>query len=402
MAKFKELLLKEYGKEYDFKLKKQYSEPKIYTANGDLSKKWYVYFSFRNPNTGKLERQKPVYVSLKITSKRERMKHLKIYQEALIKLLESGYSPYVKNEFEEESVLMNVNEAFNHALSIKKLAMNDYSYKKFSQRIRRFLKFTEEIGYNFRNINELNRKVVNEYLKRVQSKSSASNRNNSRRDLNTIYSVLVKENIVKYNIISNIDVIKAKPIKNKAYTAKEADRIFEYIKNKDPQLLLFLQFVSYAFLRPVEVCRLKIKDIDMESRRLYFKSKGKPLKTKIIVDLLYNELPDLSKYDLSHYMFTPEGVPNDWKANESSRRNYFTDQYSKIKKELGFGPEYNVYSFRHSFAVRIYRELRKTKSPFEAKSYLMLITGHASMSSLEKYLREIDAELPEDYSDLLK
>lgn len=28
----------------------------------------------------------------------------------------------------------------------------------------------------------------------------------------------------------------------------------------------------------------------------------------------------------------------------------------------------------------------------------MLITGHSSMQSLEKYLREIDAELPEDYS----
>jgi hypothetical protein len=28
----------------------------------------------------------------------------------------------------------------------------------------------------------------------------------------------------------------------------------------------------------------------------------------------------------------------------------------------------------------------------------MLITGHTSMSSLEKYLRDIDAELPEDYS----
>ena len=32
----------------------------------------------------------------------------------------------------------------------------------------------------------------------------------------------------------------------------------------------------------------------------------------------------------------------------------------------------------------------------------MLITGHTSMLALEKYLRDIDAELPEDYSNLLK
>ena len=44
----------------------------------------------------------------------------------------------------------------------------------------------------------------------------------------------------------------------------------------------------------------------------------------------------------------------------------------------------------------------KDSTPFEAKSKLMLITGHNSMSALEKYLRDIDAELAQDYSNLLK
>jgi len=46
--------------------------------------------------------------------------------------------------------------------------------------------------------------------------------------------------------------------------------------------------------------------------------------------------------------------------------------------------------------------MRKTLTPFETKSKLMLITGHSTMTALEKYLRDIDAELPEDYSKLLK
>ncbi len=32
----------------------------------------------------------------------------------------------------------------------------------------------------------------------------------------------------------------------------------------------------------------------------------------------------------------------------------------------------------------------------------MLITGHSTMTALEKYLRDIDAELPTDYSNLLE
>ncbi len=44
----------------------------------------------------------------------------------------------------------------------------------------------------------------------------------------------------------------------------------------------------------------------------------------------------------------------------------------------------------------------RDSSPFAAKSELMVITGHTSMTALEKYLRDIDAELPADYSALLK
>lgn len=32
----------------------------------------------------------------------------------------------------------------------------------------------------------------------------------------------------------------------------------------------------------------------------------------------------------------------------------------------------------------------------------MLITGHTTITALEKYLRDIDAELPKDYSSLIK
>lgn len=61
-----------------------------------------------------------------------------------------------------------------------------------------------------------------------------------------------------------------------------------------------------------------------------------------------------------------------------------------------------MYSFRHTFITKLYRELVKGSTPFEAKSKLMLITGHASTSALEKYLRDIETELPDDYSSLLK
>ena len=51
----------EHDLEHDMSVNDQFSNPKIYTANGDITKRWYVYFSYRNPNTGKLERMKNIY-----------------------------------------------------------------------------------------------------------------------------------------------------------------------------------------------------------------------------------------------------------------------------------------------------------------------------------------------------
>ena len=39
----------EHKSEHDLTKSKPYSTPKIYDANGDLGKRWYVYFSYKNP-----------------------------------------------------------------------------------------------------------------------------------------------------------------------------------------------------------------------------------------------------------------------------------------------------------------------------------------------------------------
>ncbi len=116
---------------------------------------------------------------------------------------------------------------------------------------------------------------------------------------------------------------------------------------------------------------------------------------------MLSSLPDLSSYNVSDYIFTPTGL-GEWMAKEINKRNYFSNRFKKVKDKLKLGEEYGLYSFRHTYITKLYRVLRKTASPFEAKSKSMLITGHSSMIALEKYLRDIDAELPEDYSDLLR
>lgn len=431
-------LQNEYESEYDLHLKKNFSVPKIYSANGDLNKRWYVYFSYRDPNSGKLKRQTPIYSNAnKFKTKEERLSVLVTYRKALLNLLKKGYSPHADNEElyakltgnntqlpsinkEREIALeptqansdqvdntresvMTYKEAFTFGLKQKEKLINETTRRSFENRLKNFLRWVEENHPNVQGINEIDKRLVSSFLSDVLSKTSARNRNNFRADLSSIMQVLYDNDIVKSNIIKQIPVLKSIPKRNKTYTQEKQEEIFEYLEKEDRNLLLFIKFISYNFLRPIEVCRLQIGDIDLKNKTIQFQAKNSPVKTKIIPDLLIKELPNLSKLKKGLFLFTPDEIGGKWDTELENKRDYYSKRFKRVVKDhFGLGKDYGLYSFRHTYITKLYRHLVKESSPFEAKSKLMLITGHSSMSALEKYLRDIDAELPEDYSHMLE
>ena len=215
--------------------------------------------------------------------------------------------------------------------------------------------------------------------------------------------MLKNNELVEENYIPTIPVLKSKPTRNKTYTLKEQENIFNYLEKKDPNLLLLIKFVSYSFMRPIEVCRLRIKDLNLETKTVEFKAKNSQLKTKRLPQILLNDLPDLSQLEKESLLFTAEKIGGFWDANETNRRDHFCKRFkSVVKDHFKFNEDYGIYSFRHTFITKLYRELIKSMTPEVAKSKRMLITGHTTLDALKKYLRTVDAELPADYSELFK
>lgn len=191
--------------------------------------------------------------------------------------------------------------------------------------------------------------------------------------------------------------MKSSPKRNKSYSQGQVDLLFKEIEKKDPQLFLFVQFVSYNFLRPIEVVRLRYKDLKIAENPpfLEVRAKNKLEKTKIIPQILLKEILKMRYQDVNDLVFltNDKGI----ETTEVNRRNYFTKKFNEIKKDLKLGKEYTMYSFRHTFITKLYREIRKEKS----YDVLMKITGHNTFTVLKMYLRDIDAELAEDYSKYL-
>ncbi len=415
----------EHDLEHDLTRKKPFSIPKIYDANGDLGKRWYVYFSYLNPATGKLERMKNIYGKTnRYKTKEARYSILRIYKKRLIKLLEEGYNPLLDNTKHHESQLKqskskeisidknkpikdnisvhSLEGAIEIALELKANIVNTRTFVDYENRCKTFVKWLNENNVNISNVKDIRKKSVVEFLNAIQLKTSPRNRNNYKTCLSSIFQTMEDNEIIEKNYFKNISQLKTNPQRNKTYSQKQQEDIFEYLETKDPILLLYIKFISYNFLRPIEVCRLKVKDVDLENRTLQFKAKNKPLKTKMIPEILINDLPDLSNMDQDYILFTPEVIGGNWETELTNRRDYFSKRFKAVVKDhFGLDKNYGLYSFRHTFITKLYRAMVQDSSPFAAKSSLMQITGHTTMTALEKYLRDIDAELPKDYSKLL-
>ena len=446
---------------YNPMAKRNFSLPKIYTGGIDitnwinyskeeqdtaLKKDWYIYYSYRCPETLLLKRQTPIKGTCNsFKTKKERYSYLSVMRDCLEQLLLTGSNPYIENDFSFLDKLFNksktpqqqikiskskiakievkptpankpdaeilvpvstppenftsIKDAFEHTLKLKKNMMNETSYGNYKLRINKFLKFLPDEA---KPITSITKKDALDFLNDILEKTSPRNRNNYRTDLSSFFSELENNEYIEQNFISKINVLKSNPERNKTFSDVKQLDIYEYLAENDTLLLLFIQFISYNFLRPVEVCRLKIKDIDLNENKLHVKAKNKLVKTKIIPKILIDLLPDLSQMNPEHYLFTPNGLGMEYEAKENNRRDYFSKRFNEVvKKKFNLNQDFGLYSFRHTFITKLYRKLRETNSQQVAKSDLMLITGHTTITALEKYLRDIDAELPEDYSNLL-
>jgi len=379
-----------------------------------LSKAWYVRWSYRNPLTGKLERKNNLHGGVNsFKTKKERLKILKYIKKNLIKVLKNGHTPFNEKEVinigqKEKETSTSVKEAIDAALEIAKSTVTPNTYNNYKKSAYKFLNFLGKHNQS-KDIKLVTRKILIAYLNKVLKNTSARTRNNYRTDLSAVFTILEKKLLlIDYNFIKNIEKEKVKHKRNRTLSNKQLIQITDFLKVNDPVVLLVIRFVAYNFLRPVEVCRLKIKDLNLEEALLYYQAKNKPLKTKRIPSLLLNDLKkmNLHNYDKNSFLITPSGIPGEWEGSDNQRRGVITRRFTRLKSQMvqeGIELEKgdNIYSFRHSYITNLFRHLRTKEnlSFYQAIQQLMPITGHSSESGLMNYIHAIDADIPEDWSE---
>jgi integrase len=403
--------LKSYTNSYTVKYSEVRIYPSVISKKSSFTKdekkyltrkgfRWYVYFDFINPDTGKMERQTAIHqnVNREFPNFDDRRKHIFLIKEALEELLQDGYSPYESKQKESYTAI----DSLDFALSIRKDSISESTYSDYHYRLDLFKNYITKRNLHRVSIDQITRSVVVSFLNEEMKRTTARNRNNCKSCLSSLFSVLVDNELIANNFILSISNVKTNSERNKSYSEKQADKIYSFLLDKDPYLLIFIKFISYNFLRPVEVVRLKCGDVDLESKLIHVRAKNKIDKVKRIPDILIDQLSSMDLSNPDHFLFTPSGHPDFWESNEKSRRGYFSNRFKAVKIAFSLDDKYTVYSFRHTFISKLYREFRKSFEVSATLDKVQLITGHESIDGLKNYLRSIDAEIPDDWSDMMR
>lgn len=402
MSKELIILLTEHETEHSEYMQKPkpYTKPKV-----SKGKRNYIYYSYVDPETGQMTKQKNIYLSAhrRFPNRIERLRYLNEKRKHLEKLLKDGWSPYANKMLVDPDLnVKTISEAFEYAMSIKKAIVAGSTFKGYKSKVKLFENWLLTQNIRHSDIRSVDKRIAKKYLNKVLTSTSPRNHNNTLTDLSAIFSVLASEDFIDVNFFSSIDKVKSSSKRDKTFTKSEMESIREEFKDIDHMMML-INLMYYCLWRSSEVVRLKVSDISLEDRRMTDKTKTKSHKTKIIPEIIFEDLkiyinsyPERKQDD---FLITPKGV-GVWIGNELARQRYYSRVFKKKTSEIGIKGKYSLNSIRHTAATEIFTSLRKDHGFNEALDRFILISGHESIKGALNYIHQLDAELPQEYSDL--
>lgn len=394
---------------------KQYSQAKLYQTkiNGKPAiipgRNWHVYFYFRNPDTNKMQKFTNTHRINSIKDIHERTLAGKSWVQAMNILLDQGYNPFapeiiVQKDFETKVYTLKggLEYAYKNKIGTWKTATAD----DYNTRLNVFLQWAKKCNLKNTNIHEIEDIHIVAFMNWLVSpqgrKVGKTSQDNYKRCLSGLFGKLVQDKILLKNPCTGIETKKDDPIKNTPFTGYQILQIKDYLLANDPKLYDFISHVIYAFLRPREIIRLTAGDIRLREKILTVETKTKRKETKRLIEplLVFYQRINIDSIPKKAHLFTDTGEFKIWEAKEKTKVDHFGHRFAKLKTDLNYGPQYGIYSFRHTAALDLYHRFVKDGATHrEAVSKLMPIIGHENEKTTEKYLRDVGAMLPKDYGE---
>jgi len=374
--------------------------PHLNDCKGDISKNWYIEYSFRLPGDDDLHKYR-VYDNLCSGSAQERRTRASAMMRKITDYLKSGayltqdtnYSPVRQDDthrpehqqWEQRNQELHVEylvPQFLNAIAPRLRPKSRLDYKS------KMKYFVEYMGEKDLPVTMLKKSDIVPFFQ-----SLATDKDLCQRTIEK-YEQMVRS-FFDWLEDMGIREEESNPIKrlpkfgkvidcaSVPYTLDDRDRLKMAIEPKEPFLWLACEMQYYCAIRPgTELRLIKIGMIDREHATITIPSElAKNKKTDHVgvpKDLLDKmDLLGIFRYPGEYYVFGKFGVPGTIPYGKNTMRNRF----NYYREQLGISKDKKFYSWKHTGAISSYNNGMPIQ---ELKDHLR----HASIATTEEYVRK--------------
>lgn len=267
-------------------------------------------------------------------------------------------------------------------ISIKFKDSNSNTYQQYlsyTNTLITYIRATEQMNVK---IKKWKIKDVQNYIKYLQDKKLSNPSINQHISfIKRLFSWCCENEYLEKNPAENVKKMKIiETRERKILSIEEMRKISNYLQKNDYNFYVFTQIVYACLIRPIEIYRLQIKDIDFENRSIIIsgtKSKNHKYRSIVIPDDLWNNTLDfwnnLKKYDKECYIFTENNVPGKEKVNYS---NLASLKWSKMRKELNLSEDCQLYCLKHTSITNLLTILPENTIRMHARHSNIQMTAH--------------------------
>lgn len=350
----------------------------------------YQVFFYVYDNTGK-KIQKRFKRGINDLPESERKIRSEAVAEMLWEELKKGWNPltskYPERREEEQPVRkLTFDQALDYAIKAKLPHLSKYSAYDYNGTVRFMKKAARACDLSYREIGSIERKDIRMLIAtaKEQNSWSANARNKYLSILQSLLSVLVDEELIKFNPAHKIkNEPKPQGVGYKRVTDEQKISIAEKLATTVPDYFDYLMFIYQDGIRRTELLQVRVSDINLRERYILIRpevaktNRGRRVPiTNDIREILIKR--NIQKLNLSWYLFSSNKFAP---GPEPYHPNTPTKWWREIVID-GMGIDCKMYSLKHKGADD------KILAGLDI-DVLRTLYGHKSSLMTEIYAREV-------------
>jgi len=325
-----------------------YKEPVLFDKGGDLSKRWYVGYYYRNPESGKYELFQ-LWISLKNRTVTARKKQARELIEEYTERLQEGWSPF--NAHKLDTPLIQALDNYLKVLEpfVRKRTLQ--TKRSHCRHIKRWLEETSRVPLISRHFSK---DLAQAFLQEVSARSNWSNTtyNKSVEHFRSIFSYLKDLGYTTHNPFKKVRKVPVFKRSVRTWDDQEVERVKEVVQREDPGLWIVIILIYYTAIRPWEISNLRVCDIDFDRKLIFTDSTWSKTRKDDLVhvpDPVINELKrqGIDKLPGKYYVVGKNLKP----GTEKEHSVRFSDRFRELRPKIG--TERKMYELKHTSARRL-------------------------------------------------